>query len=506
MFEDRQYQLDAVDYAMNASGRPILCSPTGSGKSYICALMAQRTIKAGGTFGILTPREEILNQMVDTMREVCGEFNVGVIKAGHDESPYAPVQVISWPTLVARVGRYGEGYLKPYSRLAIDECHLAVSPRMVERILPYYEGCAEVVGVTATPARKNGRGLGHFFSEIKHVTTVRQLIKDEKLAPLEYWAGRLPDVEGVRTTGGDFNSKDLRERTAPLVGDVIDNWSRLARERHTLVFAVDVAHCEALAERFQMAGVTAAPLHVHMMPEKRQRIVEAFKRREIQVLVNVTIASYGFDAPTVDCVVLARPTKSIVLHLQMLGRGMRIADGKEACMVLDHADNVRRLGQADDLYRWRLSKGRAAAGNWTRHEANPDKESDEESLRECEECHHMFARSRVCPKCGWEIPIVKRDIAATDAALVRIGEQQQDVEERGWPDNQTFYRMLIGYALHKNYSLKWAYFRYLDRTGEKPKWGWDRLAPLNPNVRVRNWIIKGLRHYHAKQKAKRAAH
>ena len=396
-FEDRQYQLDAVDYAMASEGRPILCAPTGSGKTYIAAMMAKRTLDEGGTFGIMTPREEILAQVAETMAEVCGPTNVGVIKAGWEPNPYAHVQVMSWPTLVARVGRHGTDYLQPFSRLAIDECHLATSPRMQERILPYYEERARVVGLTATPSRKSGRGLGTYFTEIKHVTSVRQLIQNGNLCPLEYWAGKFADVEGVRTTAGDFNQKQLRERTAPLVGDVIDNWCRLAQDRHTLVFAVDVPHCEALAERFQRAGVSAAPLHSHMAPEKRHEVVEAFKARRIQVLVNVTIASYGFDAPTVDCVVMARPTKSIVLHLQMLGRGMRVSPGKEVCMVLDHADNVRRLGQAESRYRWRLSKGRKAVANWERHEDNDDKSPDE-NLHECEECHHLFARSRTCPK------------------------------------------------------------------------------------------------------------
>lgn len=502
MFESRQYQIDAVDYVLQSQGRPILCAPTGSGKTVIAAMAAKQTLDAGGSFGILTPREEILIQVRDTMREVCGWQNVGVLKAGHEWNPRARCQVISWPTLLSRTAR-DELWFPQVDRLAVDECHLAVSPKMAERVLPHYQNNATALfGLTATPARKSGRGLGSFFTNIKHVTSVRQLIKDKKLCPLEYWAGSLPDVTGVKTTGGDFNSKQLRERTAPLVGDIIDNWCRLARARHTIVFAVDVPHCEALAERFQMAGIKAAPLHVHMTPDKRHQVVEAFKAGDLQVLVNVTIASYGFDAPTVDCIVLARPTKSIVLHLQMLGRGMRVSPGKEVCMVLDHADNVRRLGQADDLYRWRLSKGKAAAGNWSRDKRSEGDTEDAE-LHECGECHHMFGRSRECPKCGWEIPMPKRDIQSIDADLVPIGASDAPVRPNDWPDDETFYRMLQGIVLQRGYSVKWAACTFKDCTGAWPPWGFEKLGPLNPNTRVRNWVTQRLRSY-AREKKKAA--
>ena len=505
-FEDRQYQIDAAEYAYNSTGRPILCAPTGSGKTVIAGLICQKALADGKTFGFLTPREEILYQNHTTVGLMNGEHRTTILKAGHEWQSWKPIHIVSWPTLVSR-SRKGEGWFPNVDVLVIDEAHLAVSPKMVERVLPYYADRAQIIGLTATPSRKNGRGLGYFFDEIKHVTNIPALIEEGKLAPLEYWAGKFADVSSVKTVQGDFHQGQLEKATKPLIGDVIENWLRLASNRHTLVFAVNIAHAEALKERFQQAGISAAALHVHMTPEKRHRVVEAFREQRVQVLVNVSIASYGFDVPTIDCVVLAAPTKSIVKHLQSLGRGMRIAPGKTHCMVLDHADNVRRLGAAEDPYRWRLSEGREAAANWARHEANPKKEREEDALRTCENCSHLFRRSRACPKCGWEVPIPAKDIAATDADLVRIKRGDGHVDEKGWPDDATVYRMLIGHALARSYSLKWAEVQYKKKYGKWAPWGYKKLGPLNPDPIVRNFIRREINAFKRKQRrADRVAH
>src|SRR5690606_38464595 len=142
------------------------------------------------------------------------------------------------------------------------------------------------------------------------------------------------------------------------------------------------------------------------------------------------------------CIVLARPTKSIVLHLQMIGRGMRPKPDGGYCMILDHADNVRRLGAAEDPFRWRLDARKPAAANWARHE---DAKREEPTLTECAECHHLFGRSRICPKCGWEKPIAGREVEVVDADLVKIRGSRgttssADVDRRDW------YRMALGYV------------------------------------------------------------
>jgi len=247
-----------------------------------------------------------------------------------------------------------------------------------------------------------------------------------------------------------------------------------------------------LAHRFKQVGIRAAALHVRLNQDDRDEVVRQFKAwnlsspGNIQVLVNVSIASYGFDAPSVNCIQICRKTCSVVLHLQMIGRGMRPkVDGSEL-MVLDHAGNVPSLGQADDLFRWRLDDGKKACENWSKNEESG--EADDAKTHECQECHYIFARSRVCPRCGWKVPFAKRDVAATDADLILIGKSLVKRLPDGWPSHEIFYAMLMHHAKRLNYSPKWAAAQFKQRCEVWPPFHWNDLAAIPPNKRVKNWI------------------
>jgi superfamily II DNA or RNA helicase len=507
IIEPREYQAKDVDYAMNhgVNDKVIHCSPTGSGKTIIQALICKRELDRGESTAILTPRNEIFDQTYRVVRDLCGKANVSRLRAkreGETWNPVNPVHIVSWPTLIARA-RKSKFWFPNVQRVLVDECHLSVAPKILE-ILKHYAPKARIDGYTATPARMTGRGLGHFFTEIKHVTTVRQLIAEGYLAPVEYYGGDLPDLAGIKIRQGDSETRKLSNVCIELVGDAVDNWLRLASDRHTIVFAVDIRHCEALAERYQQAGVRAAALHTGMDQIERDNVVAAFKSGRIQVLVNVSIASYGFDAPSVNCVQGCRPTKSIVLHLQMIGRGMRPKGEGAAyqeCMMLDHAGNVRALGMADDLYRWRLDQGKPACANWTRNEKSG--EADAAKQYTCEQCRHIFASSRVCPKCGWKVPFAKRDIDAVDADLVPIGKNNAKKLPEGWPSHQVFYQMLLYHCNQKGWSIGWVLHKFNEKAGCKPPWHWNDLPAIPPSPRIRNWIQSRMIAYaKAKQKEK----
>lgn len=489
VIEQRQYQVDDVNYAMGhgINDRVIHCAPTGSGKTVIQALIAKRELDRGNKTAILTPRNEIFGQTLKLCSSFIGPGNVTALRArrpGETWNPVAPIHIVSWPTLVSRSKR-SDWWFPKVDRVLVDECHLAMAPKILE-ILEHYAPKARIDGYTATPARQTGKGLGRFFTEIKHVTSVRQLIKDGYLAPCEYWGGSTPDLKGIRVVRGDYEKKKLSNACVKLVGDAVDNWLRLAEDRQTIVFAVDIAHCEMLAHKFTQVGIKAASLHVRLPQQQRDRIVEKFKAGEIQVLVNVSIASYGFDSPEVACVQICRPTKSIVLHLQMIGRGMRPKPDGGECLVLDHAGNVRTLGFADDLFRWRLDeKKKATARVNEKGEAEPA----EDKSHECEQCGHLFQRSRVCPKCGWQVPFTKRDVAVVDGELVRIGKELVKRLPEGFPNHEQFYAMLRGFAHEKGYNPKWAAAQYRNKVEAWPPFHWNDMAMLPPNKRVRNWIL-----------------
>jgi len=490
MIEDRWYQKEDVNYAMGhgVNDRVIHCAPTGSGKTVIQVMIAKRELDRGNSTAILTPRNEIFSQTFGLARDWIGRGDVTALRArrrNESWNPVAPIHIVSWPTLIRRSAR-SDWWFPKVDRVLVDECHLSMAPRILE-ILERYAPHARIDGYTATPARQTGKGLGRFFTEIKNVTTVRQLQKEGYLAPVEYWGGSTPDLAGIRVVRGDYEKKKLSDACVKLVGDAVDNWLRLASDRQTIVFAVDIAHCEMLAHKFTQVGVSAASLHVRLPQEQRDKIVQQFKAGKIQVLVNVSIASYGFDSPEVSCVQICRPTRSIVLHLQMIGRGMRPKKDGGDCLVLDHAGNVRSLGFADDLFRWRLDEGKKACANWSRDERSG--EEKEAKTHNCDNCGHIFKRSRVCPKCGWEVPISKRDVDTVDADLVPIGRNLHRRLPEGFPTHELFYGMLRSYAQKKGYSDKWAATMYRKKCEAWPPFHWNDMAMIEPSKRVQNWIL-----------------
>ena len=513
--EPRPYQQQAVDYAMShgKDDRIIHCAPTGSGKTVMQGLICQREMDRGNATAILTPRNEIFTQTQSMVGGLCGHENVSILRAmrkGEYWDPGRPVHVVSWPTMISRA-RKSDFFFPKVDRVQVDEAHLSVAPKILE-ILEHYAPKAVIDGWTATPARMTGKGLGSFFTGIKNVTSVRQLIKDGYLAPVEYWGGNTPDMEGIKIVRGDYEVGKLSKASIKLVGDVVDNWLRLAADRHTIVFAVDIAHCEMLAHKFKEAGISAAPLHVRMDQEDRDEVVRQFKAGDIQVLVNVSIASYGFDAPSVNCVVVARKTRSIVLHLQMIGRGMRpgidehgnrITDPEDpnfkTLMVLDHAGNVNDLGMADDLFRWRLDDGKEATAR-----VNERGEAEPPSSHTCEECSNVFSQSRVCPKCGWKVPFGKKDVATVDADLVRIGKKLIEPLPEGWPSHEIFYAMLIHYGASKGYKPGWAAVKFKEKCSVWPERHWMNMASVPPSPRIKNWIISRNIAYAAARKKEKA--
>jgi DNA repair protein RadD len=497
MFELRLYQRQAVDLAYQrvAEGhRPIVCAPTGSGKTVIAGHMAREALDAGKRVLWMTGREEILRQTFGTFNEICGRGNIGILM--RNERPwwfYPPVTVASWDTLKARWDK-ADTWRIPADLVLVDECHLSLSEKMSETIMPHYQS-KTVIGLTATPARRTGRGLGSYFTRIVQVRSVQQLIDEGFLAPCEYWAGSHVDVSRLHV---DRKTNDYQERElgaaaldGKLVGDVLDNWLRLAKDRHTIAFAVNIAHAQALTERFQAAGIAADVIHSKMVHGTRMEITQQFRDRRIQVLLNVGIATYGFDCPSIACVILARPTKSIVLHHQMIGRGLRPKPDGGYCMVLDHADNVRRLGCIEDEIRWRLSDGKEAAANTTR-EGDPTRgKSPQAPPIECGSCHYVFSRSRVCPKCGWEKPVAACDIETVDADLVKVRKAQRElVLEK--QDKRAWYLMARGWCEQHGKKTGMAYYRYKDKFGEIPPTAWNAMAALPPDIRIDSYMRAGL--------------
>ena len=482
----RSYQEKAVaeSWSQACKGeRPIIVSPTGSGKTYMAAALVVRALLESLRVLILTPRREILLQTIEKV-ELFGiqPTDIGVIMGADTRGIYCSVQIASWSTLVRRAAR-SDACLPIADLIIVDECHLALSKKLKARVLDYYARKNKlIIGMTATPARKSGLGLGDFFTKLVRTLSVKELIDLGHLVPGSYWGGSQPDLVNVAVSTGDYVMTQASERCRRpmLVGDVVENWLRLAGERHSIAFCCDKAHAHALADRFNRQGVSTCVITDNTPTYERDELMGKFKRREIQMLCNVGIAGLGFDVPSVDCVVLARPTKSLVLHLQQIGRGLRAHEGKKDCLVLDHAGNVQRHGMAEDGQFWTLEKG-------TRVQDRQTQKRQSKAII-CPECKHIFQGSRECPKCHWEIPAPKRDVRQIDAELVPITRARV----LSLDDRKEFFLELRSLADEYGYKSGWAWHKFREKFHATPANSWDELyaelSPLSASPLTRRWV------------------
>jgi superfamily II DNA or RNA helicase len=189
------------------------------------------------------------------------------------------------------------------------------------------------------------------------------------------------------------------------------------------------------------------------------------------------LAAYGFDLPALSCIVLARPTQSLMLYLQMLGRGLRIADGKADCIVLDHSGAVHQHGLATDERHWTLD-GHAALV------PSPVRAKPMRSAKECPECHAVWDDGATCPECGFELRPKGRmvDTLAGDLVELGAGERPEVLERR------VFYAELRGFAAERGYQPKWAACQFRDRFGAWPPWSWNTDPVAAPTRPTRGWI------------------
>jgi superfamily II DNA or RNA helicase len=245
------------------------------------------------------------------------------------------------------------------------------------------------------------------------------------------------------------------------------------------VFATSIKHSVALCEEFLHAGVAAEHVDADTPQDLRDATFERFRSGQTQVLTNCFLASYGFDLPELSCVVLARPTKSLMLYLQMIGRGLRTAEGKNNCLVLDHSGCVHRHGFAHDERLWTLDGETALV----QREKTASERRETKQLN-CPECACVFAGARLCPECGYFFAPKGKEVRTLDGELVEIGQHLGRAEQ----DQLAFFCELRAIAAEKRYKPGWAAHKFKEKFGEWPPRAWS-IAPLvRPSDETRRWI------------------
>jgi len=280
-----------------------------------------------------------------------------------------------------------------------------------------------------------------------------------------------------------------------ITADVVSTWLKLGENRPTLCFAVNRAHARSLERDFRQAGVGVGYVDGNTDRDERQAIREAFERGDIKVVVNVGVLTTGVDWD-VRCLILARPTKSEMLYVQIIGRGLRSAPGKQDCVILDHSDTTLNLGFVTDIHHERLSDGTERKASISKRRERPTP-----LPKECPSCHHVKPIGvHKCPACGFA-PHRVQDVHTAQGELAHLGGKQlrADMEtKRKW------FAMLLWYEEEKQYRHGWAANKYREKFGVWPNG--MHVMPVMPDVQVNNWIKSTqIRWIKGQQKAKKLA-
>jgi len=346
--------------------RIVAVSATGSGKTVVMAEIARLTAQRGGTLWIVVHLDPLVDQTVDKLRMVGVEGAIGFIKAGRKEDPAAAVTVASAQTMAKR--QWWRSH--PPTVILWDECHeSAFSTIGRQTNLELFPDTVHI-GFTATPCRlKKSEGMADIFTELVQGPLPKELQEMGHLCPMTYYAPEPIDTSGVRTQMGDFKQADLLPlmNIPDAIALHVDQWEKYGGGLPTLAFCVNVEHARAVLAEFHRRGISAA-LIVGPRPsgkrckdetpvKDRAAVYQAFDRGEVTVLVSVNVLSIGFDSPRAAVGLLLRPTKSLGLFLQQVGRVMRPHPDKSHGIIIDPAGNCTRHRLPEDLQPWSLDEG-----------------------------------------------------------------------------------------------------------------------------------------------------
>lgn len=424
LLETRDYQdrmLGEARELMQQGIKKILFeSATGSGKTVMVSKMVKTACERALPTWFLLHRQELIKQTAKTFQKY--EIPFGIVGDGHERQPEKVVQIISIPSLINCLGDF-----KPPHMAGWDETH-HIGSATWDRV---YKHCPTSyhIGMSATPILPSGKTLGPWFDRIVHGPTIPELIRRGFLSDYVYFAPTVPDMSEVRLIGGDYNSADVDKimRGKAIVGDIVAHWLREARGLKTMGFAPTVAASKEYVAAFIAAGVRAAHLDGKTHKDERARVLMEFALGNIDIVFNVGLFGEGFDLAaytdmdiTIECVILADPTKSITKHKQQVGRAMR--PKSRPAVILDHAGNWLRHGMPDDIIEWSLDNKpvrRSASGGTS------------VPICQCEQCSRVFPPAQACPHCGFVRPVKDRPLIYFEDDLKEIKRAEAaDIKRR----------------------------------------------------------------------------
>lgn len=483
LFPLRPVQAKALDMMRGSikSGkkRPQLQLPTGAGKTVIAAHMATGAKAKGNRSAFTVPLLSLIDQTVERfIQNGIAPGDIGVVQADHPlRRPQAPIQICSVQTLARRE-------FPETDFIMVDESHL-----QHKVIYEWMDECPDkiFVGLSATPWAV---GMALHYDELLVPATIKEMIESGDLCKFRAFAPSQPDLSGVEVRGGDYQVEALSARLCGdkiLTADVVTTWCEKAEGRPTMLFAVDRAHAAKLHDEFCASGVTSAYVDAFTERDERETVKSLFHRGEIKVVCSVGTMTHGVDWD-VRCVSFCRPTKSPILLVQALGRGLRPAPGKDHLLILDHSGSI--FGRPDSLGLPTEIGFTHLLGGKKRDGSGDKKAKPLPSPRECPHCKEIVpATERHCP-CGYEFRYVRK-IETDDGELEEVGAGKGRSAKETWNTEQKarFLGELQWHAAVKGYKPVWPVVKYKDRFGDWPHWTVKRIAqPTQPSYATLAWI------------------
>ncbi|MFZ4536799.1 DEAD/DEAH box helicase [Propionivibrio sp.] len=448
----RDYQTEAEKSTRSSMARgarrTVLYLPTGGGKTLTATSIIRQAVAKGRKVVFIANRKQLVSQTSAVLTKY--GIRHGILQADNTRDTHEDVLVASIDTVHIR------GLPDDVGLLIIDECHSVAGSEKYKKLLFKYNLVA-TVGLTATPFSS---GLGKHYNELDGAlfqdlvvgATIKDLIADGYLVDCDIYAPSEPDLKGVKISCGDYNEAQLGVAVdkPELIGDIVTHWFKLASGKQTVVFATNIPHSKHIVESFLAVGVSAEHIDYHDDDETRAAKMDRFARGETTILSNCSLLSEGWDCPTCEVMILARPTRSLIRFIQMVGRVLRPAPGKVRALLLDHSGSTARLGHPCDDLPLVLDDGKP------KKSASKKAEIKEQLPKACTACYFMKpAGIHVCPACGFE-PEKRSEVIVGAGDLVKMDRTKPLTKDA----KQHVFSQLLFIERQRNYKSGWSANQY----------------------------------------------